>query len=98
MNLFNEVKEFIRSRNDVNENDVAEKFDIPVSKVRDWIKEGRIQYKGTSVNTISSVKCRICGKPIAFGVTCPECHSLENLKVVANMKKADDAAMRFVGK
>lgn len=96
-NLFNEVKDYIRS-NEVNEQDVAEHFNIPVSKVRGWIKEGRIQYKGDSINSISNVHCRICGKPIAFGVTCPECHSLENLRIVASQQKAENAAMRFLGK
>ena len=36
-NLFAEVKDFIRE-NDVREMDVAEHFDIPVSKVRKWIR------------------------------------------------------------
>ena len=44
LNLFAEVKDYIRE-NDVKEIDVAEHFGIPVSKVRRWIKEGRIQYK-----------------------------------------------------
>lgn len=96
-NLFNEVKDYIRN-NDVHEQDVAEHFNIPLSKVRGWIREGRIQYKGESKDKISGVYCRVCGKPIAFGVTCPECHSLENLQIVANQQKVDNAAMRFLGK
>ena len=35
INLFAEVKEYIRS-NDVREADVAEHFNIPIRKVRDW--------------------------------------------------------------
>ncbi len=42
--LFHEVKEFIRA-NDVTEFQVAEQFHIPLSRVRGWIKEGRIEYK-----------------------------------------------------
>lgn len=95
-NLFNEVKEYIRE-NDVREQDVAEHFNIPVRKVRGWIREGRIQYKGDDKDTISGINCRICGKPIAFGVTCPECHNLHNLQIVAAQKK-EDAAMRFLSK
>lgn len=95
--LFNEVKDYIR-KHDVREHDVAEHFNIPVSKVRSWIREGRIQYKGDSAKVISGVHCRICGKQISFGITCSECHSLENLQVVASMKKSDDDAMRFLGK
>lgn len=96
-NLFNEVRTYIRE-NDVRENDVAEHFNIPVSKVRGWIREGRIQYKGDTNKTIAGICCRICGKPISFGNLCSECHSLQNLQVVANMKKSDDDAMRFLGK
>lgn len=96
--LFNDVREYIRN-NDVREHEVAEKFNIPISRVREWIREGRIQYKGDSVKSISGVNCRYCGKPIAFGVACPSCHSLQNLKVVANMKKSqNDESMRFLGK
>lgn len=95
--LFHQVKEYIRE-NDVNEQDVAEHFDISVKKVRDWIREGRIQYKGESADKISSVTCKICGKPISFGVTCPECHSLAQLQVVAQMNQAQDEKMHFIGK
>lgn len=96
-NLFSDVKEFIRSRNDVREQDVAQEFNIPIRKVRDWIKEGRIQYKDDKGNTISSVSCRVCGKPISFGVTCPKCHSMQNLQVFVAQKKEEDAEMRFLG-
>lgn len=97
MNLFAEVKEYIRE-NDVRETDVAEKFDIPVSKVRGWIREGRIQYKGTGANTISSVHCQICNKPIDFGTLCPECHRVQGLQVVAQRYQEEKSVMRFLGK
>ena len=94
-----EVKEYIRN-NEVNEQDVASHFEIPIAKVRSWIKEGRIQYKNDPKENITSLYCRVCGKKIAFGVVCPECHSLENLKGVAanQVKKGELGAMRFLGK
>ena len=94
-NLFTEVKEYIRE-NEVREQDVAEHFNIPVRKVRSWIKEGRIQYKGDDKDTISGLHCRFCGKPISFGVACSECHSLQNLQVVAAAQKNGEEAMRFI--
>lgn len=97
MNLFSAVKEYIRE-NDVKETDVAEKFDIPVSKVRGWIREGRIQYKGIGANTISSVNCQICGKAIDFGTLCPECHRAQGLQVVAKRYQEEKSMMRFLGK
>ncbi|MDD7404138.1 MAG: hypothetical protein SO170_01190 [Butyribacter sp.] len=95
--LFNDVRDYIRE-NDVREHEVAEHFNIPISKVRGWIREGRIQYKGDTAKSITGVHCRICGKPISFGVTCAECHSLETLQVVAASKKAEAEEMRFLGK
>lgn len=96
-NLFNEVKEYIRE-NEVREQDVADHFNIPTRKVRSWIKEGRIQYKGDDKDTISGLYCRFCGKPISFGVACSECHSLQNLQVVAAAQKKEDEAMRFINR
>ncbi|WP_455056521.1 hypothetical protein [Jutongia sp.] len=96
-NLFAEVKDFIRE-NDVRELDVAEHFDIPIAKVRKWIREGRIQYKGEAGQTISSIYCQICGKPIEFGTLCPECHRLQGLKIVAQQYAEQKSEMRFINK
>lgn len=100
MDLFNQVKEYIRSNEDVREQDVAEKFNIPIRKVRSWIREGRIQYKGEAANKIGGVVCQICGKPISFGNLCPMCHSLKQLQVVRQYKKPSETAgeMHFIGK
>lgn len=97
VNLFAEVKEYIRE-NDVKENDVAEHFKIPITKVRGWIREGRIQYRGEDGKTISAVHCQICGKTIEFGTVCPECHKLQGLQVVAKQYGGEDSSMRFLGK
>lgn len=97
--IFIEVKDYIRA-NDVKENDVAEHFGIPVSKVRRWIKEGRIQYKCENSKTVSGVHCQICGKSMEFGTLCAECKKLQNLQVVAKLYDGDrsgNEAMRYVG-
>lgn len=96
--LFQEVKDYIRSGNDIHEQDVAEHFNIPIRKVREWIKEGRIQYKGETAGKFSSVHCSICGKPITFGTVCPECHSLQKLQVVATNQTTENAEMHFLNK
>lgn len=97
MNLFSEVKEYIRE-NDVRENDVAEHFGISITKVRGWIREGRIQYRGADGQAISGVHCQICGKAIEFGTLCPECHKMQGLQVVAKQYEEEKSAMRFLGK
>ena len=42
--LFIQVREFIRD-NDVTEMEVAEYFNISKSKIKEWIREGRIQHR-----------------------------------------------------
>lgn len=96
INLFREVKEYIRA-NEVNEADVAERFGIPNTKVRRWIREGRIQYKNSDSKSISSVYCQICGKPLEFGNLCADCRHLQGLEVMAKAYEQQKGKMRFAG-
>ncbi len=93
--LFSEVKDYIRS-NDVREMDVVDHFGIPIGLVRRWIREGRIQYKGSDGRTLSGVHCQICGKTIEFGTLCPECHRLQGLQIISQQYEDVKAAMRFL--
>ena len=78
MMLFREVKEYIRTH-DVNEYDVAQHFNIPLRQVKNWIKEGRIEYKTTETrSTIEGLHCQRCGAPVSFGTLCPKCLRLLN--------------------
>jgi hypothetical protein len=43
--LFPKVKEFINENDDVNEMIVAQEFGIDRSFVREWVKEGHLEYK-----------------------------------------------------
>lgn len=43
-NRYREIKEYILA-NDVTELEVADHFDISVAQVKQWINEGRIEYK-----------------------------------------------------
>lgn len=95
LNLFNEVKEFIRN-NEVNESQVAEHFGLSNTKVRSWIREGRIQYKNSEGKNFSQVHCQICGKPLDFGNLCTECRHLQGLEVVSKRYKDEEGQMRFM--
>ena len=76
--LFQEVKEYIRT-NDVNEYMVAEYFNIPLKKVKGWIREGRIEYKNPEAQkTIEGLHCQKCGASITFGTLCTKCMKLQN--------------------
>lgn len=95
--LFNEVKDFIREH-DVNEYAVAEKFGIPLSQVKSWIREGRIEYKSRQAPTIAGAHCHHCGAPVNFGTLCPKCLKLLNgQKVYGKVYKSKDSnKMRYI--
>lgn len=70
--LFEKVRDYIRN-NVVNEYDVTMHFNIPLRKVKKWIKEGRIEYCDKGTSSIYGVKCQMCGKSITFGTLCQQC-------------------------
>ncbi len=73
--LFRDVKEYIRE-NDVTEYDVALEFNIPHHQVKQWIREGRIEYKDNHLNTSvhTPKKCVQCGAPVPFdNILCSKC-------------------------
>lgn len=75
--LFMQVKDFIRE-NDVTEYEVAEKFNLPLSRIKQWIREGRIEYKDKDLNGHISYNCQRCGAPISFGTLCSKCLRYSN--------------------
>lgn len=100
-NLFQNVKEFIRS-NDVNEYEVADHFNIPLKKVKGWIREGRIEYKPKDSETkkvLEGLHCENCGAPVQFGVLCPKCTRELNAAKGYGMNtliNTDDSQMRYL--
>lgn len=97
--LFGRVKDYIRS-NVVNEYMVAEYFQIPLRKVRGWIKEGRIEYVEKGAQIVGT-KCQRCGKTITFGSLCTECMRLMNfndkqIQLAADVSEPKDDKMRFL--
>ena len=98
--LFDKVREFVRN-NDVNEYQVAEYFDIPVRMVKQWIKEGRIEYKEKDKAGIMSNYCSRCGQPVSFGTLCPQCLRLlngEKARMIGFSKpeEGEEGEMRFL--
>ena len=70
--LFREVRDYIR-QNTVTEYDVAEEFQIPVRRVKAWIKEGRIQYQEAPEKKFIGSRCARCGELIVIGTFCQSC-------------------------
>lgn len=96
--LFSQVKDYIRE-NDVTEFDVAKEFNIPLFKVKGWIREGRIEYKELQQPTVKNIHCQQCGKAISFGSLCTECLRKANISGSAAFSSgSDDERFRFLQK
>lgn len=95
--LFSQVKEYIRE-NDVNEYQVAEHFDIPHSRVKQWIREGRIEYKDDRLNTHIIGYCQQCKVPISFGTLCTKCLKQKNISGHSGVQHVDPSRMRYLDK
>lgn len=64
--LFRNVRDYIRA-NTVNEYEVAEHFHIPLRQIKEWIREGRIEYhEVNTASTISGMHCQRCGAPVSL--------------------------------
>ncbi len=102
--LFSQVRDYIRE-NDVRDWEVAEHFGIPVTRVRRWIEEGRIQYntEQSPREVIMSNYCQICGKPTHFGTICPACMTEQKRKErhgmvgVNSLLRDEENRMQFIG-
>ncbi len=92
--LFADVKEYIRT-NDVNEYDVAKEFNIPLSRVKHWIREGRIEYKDKRLNAIK-MHCMSCGTPITFGTLCAKCLRQKNTAGHTKVQETSPSRMRYL--
>ncbi len=99
MELFDAVRNYIRE-NDVNEFGVAAHFGIPISRVKAWIREGRIEYKELDGSVFAEDKhCSLCGRPIEFGNICSKCKREQSGKghgyAVTNPGDREEGKMRF---
>ena len=94
--LFAEVKEYIR-KNNVTEWDVAEKFHISRRKVRNWISQGRIEYRLDGEEHFGRMyeRCELCGNPIPFGEVCPNCAKSFRGHAVAKKTDGDGKDMMW---
>lgn len=97
--LFDEVREYIRN-NEVTEHQVADHFRIPQKLVKNWIKEGRIEYKESAeAKELVMLHCEQCGTPLTFGTLCRKCRKMaENAKYEYVGNDIEDIRMRFLDK
>lgn len=96
--LFSQVKDFIR-KNNVTEFDVAKEFNIPLFKVKGWIREGRIEYKELQKSSVKHIHCQKCGKAISFGALCTDCLRKANISGSAALTfGSEEDRFRFLQK
>lgn len=93
--LFRDVKEYIRD-NTVTEYDVAQHFNIPLLQVKQWVREGRIEYKqGANDAKAITTHCKECGAPIAFGTLCSKCLKRQTMSGHSKITRDEPGRMRF---
>lgn len=98
--LFDRVRDFVRSH-EVNEYQLAEYFDIPLRQVKQWIREGRMEYKERSQKNLMHSYCVHCGARVDFGSLCPKCLKLLNGSPKGYglvLSKEEESKMRFIEK
>lgn len=67
---FFEVREYVRDHKDAGINEVAEENDVPVSQIKQWIREERLAF---SENSQIGIECENCGALIKTGRFCKSC-------------------------
>ena len=67
--LFVVVKEYLRDFPNASVAEVTAQTEISEELIFDWIKQGRIENKGST----KSYSCEMCGKPIHVGKICRKC-------------------------
>lgn len=99
MYLFDAARDYVRAY-DVNEYDVAEHFNIPVRVVKQWIKDGRMEYKENGKKNANAMYCSRCGAKVNFGTLCPKCLKLLNgenhVKGFGIAQKQEEGKMHFI--
>lgn len=67
---FFEVREYVRDNKDAGINEVAEANDVPVSQIKQWIREERLAFSESSQ---IGIECENCGTLIKTGRFCKAC-------------------------
>ena len=67
---FDKVKEYLDEYPMATVNDVSKDTEVPVSKIMDFLRQGRLEL--TDENNIF-LECEKCGKPIKTGRFCDKC-------------------------
>ncbi len=105
--MFERVKNYLRDNPGSTLYVTAEACEVEESRIREWLKEERLEYTGTGETGLT---CEHCGRPIRSGRLCDECR-MSFAKTAGEMKRSldkpeaerrkpvrDGEKMRFLGK
>lgn len=99
---FQDVKQYVIDNPNASISEVAEENEVPISQIKQWIREERLSF---SKDSVVGIECESCGAMIKTGRFCDSCknklHSgLENAikkpEPVREVKKKEDPRMRFL--
>jgi len=70
---YEKVREFINNNPRATIEEASEGTEVPVKKILEYLKEGRLILQTNNVNII--LNCEMCGEPILTGRLCAKCSS-----------------------
>lgn len=68
---FKKVRDYLYEVPAATMDEISEKTGVPVKKILDFMKEGRLILKKNNINIL--LKCERCGEPILTGRYCDKC-------------------------
>lgn len=105
--MFERVKTYLRDNPGKSIHQTARDCEVSESRIRDWLKEERLEYTGSGD---TGLFCERCGKSITSGRFCDECR-MSYAKAAGEMKRSiekpaaerpkiahDGDKMRFLGR
>jgi flagellar operon protein (TIGR03826 family) len=82
--IFERVKEYIESHPKCTTMEVAEALDIPMEKILQFLREGKLELSRENTNML--LGCERCGRPIPTGRYCSECASFIEQEFMKGLK------------
>lgn len=70
---YQRVKEYVYDNKDATIHETSEATGVPVRKIIDYLRQGRLELKGENSNML--LDCERCGRPISTGRFCVKCAS-----------------------
>ncbi len=99
---FQGVKQYVIDNPSASISQVSEDNEIPISQIKQWIREERLSF---SKDSVVGIECESCGTMIKTGRFCDVCKNklhnglesaIKRPEPVREVKKKEDPRMRFL--